>query len=148
MVERGGNVICKVVGTTSAKDLTPHIFRAIHLKKSTLMIDEWCDRVKRWYSIKQIDHGKGIYGIGDAYTNTIEGFWSNYCKRPIHLTYNLVSRKHLQRYFDEFCFRYNHRKVSLEQRFVSVIKYTHNRLTYRELVNGRQKKTQQQAKAA
>ena len=150
MIERGGNIICKVVETTSAKHLTPHILRAIHLKKSTLMIDEWCgyDRVKRWYSFKQVDHGKGIYGIGDAYTNTIEGFWSNYCKRPIHSTYNSVSRKHLQRYFDEFCFRYNYRKVSLEQRFMSVIRYAHKRLTFKELVNGIQKKTQQQANAA
>lgn len=53
---------------------------------------------------------------------TIKGFWSNYCKRPIHSTYNSVSRKHLQRYFDEVCFRYTHRMVSLEQRFVSVIR--------------------------
>ena len=41
MVERGGNIICKVVETTSAKHPTPHILRAIHLKKLTLMIDEW-----------------------------------------------------------------------------------------------------------
>lgn len=150
MVERGGNIICKVVETTSAKHLTPHILRAVHLKKSTLMVDEWCgyNKVKRWYSFKQIDHGKGIYGIGDAYTNTIEGFWSNYCKRPIHSTYSSVSRKHLQRYFDEFCFRYNHRNVSLEERFTSVIKCTHKRLTYKELVNGGQKKKHQKATAA
>ena len=64
------------------------------------------------YHTEMVDHGKGLYVNGNAYTNSIEGFWGNYCKRPINGIYNRVSRKYLQRYFDEFCVRYNHRKVS------------------------------------
>ena len=51
---------------------------------------------------------KGIYS-----TNTIEGFWSH-LKRGIKSTHASVSRKHLQRYVDEFAFRYNNRHAPAE----------------------------------
>lgn len=72
---------------------------------------------------------------GGAYTNTIEGFWGNYCKRSINGIYNWVSRKLMQRYFDEFSFCYNTRKVSNEERICEVFANCHEtRLTYKQLV--------------
>jgi transposase len=49
-----------------------------------------------------------VYIIGDAHTNTIEGFWS-LVKRGIGGVYHNVSAKYLQTYFDEYSFRYNRR---------------------------------------
>jgi len=43
-------------------------------------------------------------------TNRIEGFWSH-LKRGISSTHVWVSKKHMQRYVNEFAFRYNNRKA-------------------------------------
>jgi hypothetical protein len=134
MLERGGNVVCKVVKDTSVNSLTPPIVRTIK-RTSTLYTDEWCgyDRVRRMYHTEMVDHGKGLYVNGNAYTNSIEGFWGNYCKRPINGIYNRVSRKYLQRYFDEFCVRYNHRKVSNAQRFEIMMSNSNIRITQKQI---------------
>jgi len=50
-----------------------------------------------------------LWVMGDAHTNTIEGFWS-VLKRGINGVYHAVSEKYLQSYVDEYAFRYNHRK--------------------------------------
>ncbi len=47
---------------------------------------------------------------GDIHVNTIEGFWSH-LKRGIKSTHASVSRQHLQKYVDEFAFRYNNREA-------------------------------------
>lgn len=135
MLQRGGKVICKVVKDTTSKSLTPPILNSIK-RTATLFTDEWCgyDVVRKIYKTKQVDHGKGLYGIEDAYTNTIEGFWSNYCKRVICTIYNYISKKYMQRYFDEFCFRYNTRNVSNQERFNTAISISNIRITQKQIV--------------
>ena len=56
------------------------------------------------------------YVDGDIHTNTIEGFWA-LLKRGMFGQFHSVSRKHLQRYVDEFCFRYNLRKEEADIAF-------------------------------
>ena len=51
------------------------------------------------------------YVDGDIHTNTIEGFWA-LLKRGMFGQFHSVSRKHLQRYVDEFCYRYNLRNAT------------------------------------
>ena len=135
MLQRGGNVICKVVDDTSAKSLTPPILKAIK-RSATLYTDEWCgyDTVRKIYNTKMVDHGKGIYVVGNAYTNSIEGFWGNFCKRVINGIYNHLSRKYMQRYFDEFCFRYNTRNVSNRERFETAISISNIRVTHQQII--------------
>lgn len=45
---------------------------------------------------------------GDVYTQNVENVWSHF-KRGIVGVYRSVSKKHLQKYADEFAFRYNNR---------------------------------------
>ncbi len=61
------------------------------------------------YDHESVCHGSGEYVKGDVHTNGIEGFWSQ-MKRSIDGTHHHVSKKHLQKYADEFAFRYNRRK--------------------------------------
>ena len=135
MLQRGGKVICQVVKDTSVKSLTPPILKAVR-RTATLYTDEWCgyDKVRKFYTTKMVDHGKGLYVVGNAYTNSIEGFWGNFCKRVINGIYNFISRKYMQRYFDEFCFRYNTRKVSNSVRFDMAIVNTNIRITQNQIV--------------
>lgn len=134
MLQRGGRVVCKVVKNTSYKQLTAPILRTVN-RTATLYSDEWQGYkvVQKVYKHYIVDHGHGIYVDGGAYTNTIEGFWGNYCKRSLSL-YNFISRKHMQAYFDEFSFRYNTNKVSNGERFVEAIRNSQHRLTYNQLV--------------
>jgi len=64
---------------------------------------------KQGYAHKRVHHASKVWVVGDAHTNTIEGFWS-LLKRGINGVYHSVSQKYLQSYVDEYSFRYNHRK--------------------------------------
>lgn len=139
----GLKVICYQVKNTSWKQLTRHIITNVK-RNVTLYMDDWkgYNPVRKIYNHCVVDHGHGIYAIDGAYTNTIEAFWSNYCKRAIDGTYNSISKHHLQRYFDEFSFRYNTRKVNDTERFVMFFGNINYPMTHKqiELGNGRKRK--------
>jgi transposase-like protein/predicted RNA-binding Zn-ribbon protein involved in translation (DUF1610 family) len=65
------------------------------------------------YEHGAVNHMKEEWKRGIHHTNTIEGFWSH-LKRGIGSTHVSVSKKHLQRYVDEFAFRYNNREAPAE----------------------------------
>jgi transposase-like protein len=62
-------------------------------------------------------HSHNEYVRGSAHTNSVENFWSNF-KRGVIGSFHQVSIKHLQRYLDEFQFRFNNRR---EQKIFSMV---------------------------
>lgn len=125
MLQRGGHVAAIVVPDTKASTLKPLITQYIQ-KDSTVFTDGWeysgLDKSYRQFSV---DHSKHFYGETittadgeriEVATNGIENVWSHF-KRMIFGTYYKVSKKHLQRYVDEFVFRFNTRKCSEIERF-------------------------------
>jgi transposase-like protein len=56
-----------------------------------------------------VEHSAKQYGRGDVHTNTIERAFGLF-KRALVGSFHQVSTKHLERYLDEFEFRYNNRK--------------------------------------
>lgn len=66
-------------------------------------ISVWTD-----YFTHSIIKHQDWYVDGDIHTNTIGGFWA-LLKRGMFGQFHSVSRKYLQRYIDEFCYRYNNR---------------------------------------
>lgn len=137
MIQRGGELRCVVVPDTKADSIQPVIFTNVK-PGSTIYSDEWLGYtgINRYYNHEIVDHGRGQYvGETGATTNTMEGFWSQ-LKRGLNGTYhNNVSRKHLQKYADEFTFRYNYRDQNTDNRFYLFLKQIHNkRLTYNNLV--------------
>lgn len=76
MLQRGGNVVAKVVANTRAKTLRKEINKTI-VEGSTVYSDEWnYGNLSRKYNHSYINHCYGVYGIGEVTTNSIEGFWS------------------------------------------------------------------------
>lgn len=87
ILQRGSCVVCKVIDNTIYKQLTGPVLRKVKLS-ATVYSDEWqgyklINKVYKKHHV--VDHGHGIYVNGCAYTNTIEAFWSNYCKRHVQL---------------------------------------------------------------
>ena len=112
-VERGGNVTAKAVAKDKMKGRHMRAFvkDRVDTKKAELITDEYkayigMEKVLPHSVIKHQDW----YVDGDIHTNTIEGFWA-LLKRGMFGQFHSVSRKHLQKYVDEFCFRYNLRKT-------------------------------------
>jgi len=136
MLEQGGRVIAQVVRDTSTRSLTPIILKRIS-RKATLYTDEWggYSLVSKLYNREYVEHRRKQYANGKVTTNAIEGFWSQF-KRGIVGIYHKVSRKHLQKYVDEFSARYNWRKMSDGMKFNLFLCKTGHRLKYKELTNG------------
>jgi len=67
----------------------------------------------------RINHQSG-YVNGQIHTNTIESFWA-ILKRGIIGQYHKVSAKYLDKYINEFCYRYNARKQDSKITFDNVL---------------------------
>jgi transposase len=92
------------------------------LPESTVYTDDlnaYHGLAAKGYNHRRINHGAGIYVMGDVHTQTIEGFWS-LVKRGIGGVYHSVSKKYLQTYVDEYSYRYN-RRLATEPMFTSLM---------------------------
>ncbi len=133
MVERNGKLVAKAIANTQAETLTPEIINVVK-QSATIYTDEWMgyNSLQRIYDHAFIKHNQGEYVNGRVHTNTIENFWS-LLKRGIIGIYHFTSKKHLQKYVDEFVFRYNTRDNSECTRFNLLLSNCTNRLTYNNL---------------
>jgi hypothetical protein len=91
--------------------------------------------IEQWVaSHATVNHSKDEYVRGDASTNTAEGVFGLF-KRGMVGTYQHCGVQHLQRYLNEFDFRYSNRKalgIGDEGRAVRALKgAAGKRLTYR-----------------
>lgn len=102
-----------------------------------LVSDEWngYEGLSKDYIHEVVDHGRGRY-VNDCgfSSNSIENFWSGF-KRGIIGVYHYVSRKHLQKYANEFSYRFNNRIKKGVSRFLFFLDYalTEKSITYSKL---------------
>jgi transposase-like protein len=135
LVQRKGRVRAFPMMRVTADNLDQAINAHIDVPNSTLMTDE----AHAYKTIGQkfqhhgvVKHAAGEYVRGDAHTNTAEGFFS-LLKRGITGVYHHVGRGHLERYCDEFAFRYNARTVDDGTRAAMIVSGAEGRrLTYRQ----------------
>jgi hypothetical protein len=102
---------------------------------SNLMTDDWTgySGIDKIYNRQSVGHKKWQYAAGDVTTNRVENFWSH-LKRGLHGTYIHVTPKHLNRYVQEFVFRFNHREYGVQKQIDCVIAQMEVRLKYKDLV--------------
>lgn len=126
----------QVVKDTEAATLIPIMLENVQ-NNSTIVTDAYrsYNGLSANFTHITIKHTDGNYiTIGDAHTNTIEGFWKGF-KLGIQAIYNAVSPKHLHRYCNEFGYRYNNRGIKDITRFEYCFSQVNNvRLTYKKLI--------------
>ncbi len=112
LVERNGKKRSYHVANVTAATVTP-ILKAQISEKARLMTDEaavYSKVGKEFAEHGIVTHSAGEYARGDVTTNSVESSFA-ILKRGLYGTFHSVSEKHLQRYANEFDFRWNHRKA-------------------------------------
>jgi transposase-like protein len=109
-VERGGNVVARVIAHVDAKTASAFVNEAVAEKVDLVATDESgvYHRISRHRPHEFVTHERGEYVRGLVHTQTIDGFWS-LLKRGIIGTFHNVSKKYLPLYVAEFEWRYNNR---------------------------------------
>lgn len=135
MIERGGNVKAKVIEKIDIRTVEQETLNNIAIG-SNIMSDEWrAYRVlQTFFNHDSVNHNAGEYVKGNVSTNTIESFWAVF-KRGIIGVYHSVSKKHTERYLNEFIFRHNLKSQEIGGMFNTILINTQGRLTYKALVN-------------
>ena len=135
LIERGGRIRAFPMPRVTADNLQQAITSHVS-KDATMMTDEFIPyrTIARRTGRKHwtVNHGDKEYVRGTAHVNTAEGFFS-LLKRGINGVYHHVGRGHLNRYCDEFAFRYERRKISDGERAAEMVSGAEGkRLTYKQ----------------
>jgi transposase-like protein len=134
LVERNGRVRSRKIDRVDGATLKGAIRENVD-RKSRIVTDEW----RSYIGIgKEFDGGHEVvlhsaseYARDDVNTNTVESYFA-LLKRGIVGSFHHVSKEHLDRYCDEFSFRWNHRSMDDTQRAAAIVKGgVGKRLTYR-----------------
>ena len=135
VIKRPSVLICHVVRDTTVRNIQPHIMRSV-IPATTLVSDEWkaYKGLHYTYNHKVVDHGRHNYVTDDGYTtNALEGAWKA-LKASIKSIHHYVTPRHLNRYVQEFVFRYNYRNFDIPQQMNVVFGNMHFRIKYRDLI--------------
>jgi transposase-like protein len=138
LVERGGKARTFHIDRANAHTVMP-ILKDNVARETRVMTDEaplYKPVGANFVAHETVNHGKDEYVRGDAYTNTIEGYFSIF-KRGMKGVYQHCGEHHLHRYLSEFEYRYNHRValgINDKTRAMIAVKAAEGRrLTYRQL---------------
>ena len=136
MKTRDGEVRAQVVNSVSIVDLHKEIKTNV-AKGATIYTDGWVGYrgLKAMFNHTTVDHMAKEYVNGDCHTNGIESFWALF-KRGYHGVYHQMSKKHLQRYVNEFTFRFNRKANEMQSVFSDVVSNiaTSSQLPYKTLI--------------
>jgi len=130
--QRGGDLRLRQFAKTNKENIKP-IMDANIAPDTLIMTDE--SPIYKWVkNHAKVNHREGIYTMGAITTNRVEGVFSHF-KRTIRGIYHKASEKHIQKYADMFCFRWNTRGFApVEQCNLLLADCRGKRLQYRELI--------------
>lgn len=125
---RTGKIQAKQVGNVKVKSIKNILYRYVSAN-SIIYSDEF----KNYNFLNTnrqdvINYRNKQYLRGEVHTNGIENFWSIF-KRGYIGVYHWMSRKHLQKYINEFLFRYNNNS-DIKEEFDKLLSCS-KKLTYR-----------------
>ena len=120
-LQRGGNMKAKVLDDVKMRTIEQQIIENVKIG-SKLYTDDFLSysRIGKLFPHEVVAHGKKQYVRGDVHSNSIESFWAIF-KRGYKGTYHHMSKKHLQRYVDEFVYRFNGRFIPFPDLFTDLV---------------------------
>ena len=138
LVERHGEKrtfhVANVTAETARAVLKSQVNPAAHLMTDEALVYKKVGREFAEHST--VNHGAKEYARGRVSTNTIESSFA-ILKRGLQGTFHSVSEKHLQRYANEFDFRWNYRSAlgynDVNRADVALKQIAGKRLTYRRI---------------
>lgn len=134
LVSRGGKMkartIANVTSKTIGKVLKKHVAKTAEIFTDSLNV--YPSATKGLLGHESVNHDAGEYVRGMVHTNTVESF-NAILKRGIVGVYHHVSETHLDRYLDEYGFRWNNRNITDGERATLALRQSEGkRLTYRD----------------
>src|SRR5437870_503248 len=135
LVERNGRVRARKVDRVDGATLKQAIRENVD-RDSMVMTDELASYRGiggefQWGHFT-VNHSAGEYARAGAHVNTAESYFA-LLKRGVIGSFHHISKEHLDRYCDEFSFRWDHRSINDSARTEIAIQQTKGkRLTYRQ----------------
>lgn len=122
LIQRGGEARAHVVENVTMRTIEKSIVDHVQIG-TQLYTDDFSsyNKIGSLYPHKAVRHGRGEYvRDGKVHSNSMESFWALF-KRGYYGTYHQMSDKHLQRYVDEFIYRFNARTIKPCEVFENVV---------------------------
>src|SRR5436190_10551094 len=137
LVEKGGRARSKVTPDVTAANLRKHMVENID-RSAIIHTDElsmYRNLSKPFAGHETVNHSQREFvGKNGAGSNEVESYFS-LLKRGIYGTFHNVSPQHLQRFVDEFDFRWSNRYTSdTERTFIAIGQVSCTRFIYRKPV--------------
>ena len=132
-----GRVIAYPIENVGIDTLTVNVLANVE-EGSTVYTDDHqgYNRLGNWYDHRSVNHTDWQFADGDVTTNRIESIWA-VVKRGYRGVYHYMSKKHLERYINEFVFRLNAGgdSVPIMDRMEMLVRGAFDRhITYDELI--------------
>jgi hypothetical protein len=132
--QRGGGVVAKPFGRLNSVEMQAYIYNNVGTVINT---DEarFCRPIKGYKKLV-VNHSIAEYVNGMASTNGIESVWAVF-KRGYYGTFHHFSKKHIDRYVNEFTFRLNecNSQIDTIDRIRSLARGAKSKtMTYKELI--------------
>lgn len=110
-IQRDGKLVTEKVNVADRKTLRQFIMENVHPDAEMLCTDEnpaYGDMNDHNTRHETVNHSADEWVRGDVHTNGAENAWSLF-KRSVIGAFHKISHKHLDKYLDEFEFRFNNR---------------------------------------
>ena len=136
MLERNGEFRAKKIPHVDGKTVKGEIVQNV-APDAIVMTDEFrgYKGLESRYHHRSVNHSRGQYVKWSyIHTNCIEGAWAHF-KRQVIGVHHWISKNHIQRYLDEFTWRWNRREMDEGHRVNDMLSEVSGRLTYKELIS-------------
>jgi transposase-like protein len=134
IVQRGGRLVARKIDEITKNEILAFLEKHVY-NRSKLFTDDatYYTGLRRKYDHRKVIHKNWEWARKEEgvniHTNTIESAWA-IIKRALYGTFHHVSKHRLNMYLDEFCFRYNWRRVNDAVRFQRALDKTDGRLKW------------------